>query len=307
MARLDDMRVFLQLAERGSVSGAARALGMTKQTVSRRLVALEQALGVQLALRTTRTVRLTDIGRAYAARCAEVVRLADEANRAASSQLEVASGTLRVTADHSFGEAFLPALVVAYLKAHPGMRVSVLLTARKVDLLDEGVDVAFRVGPPPDVRSLTATRLGPARLWMVASPAYLDARGVPTTLAELARHECLAALPAHVPPGWPLAVRGELRRVDIAARLRVNGLSMARQAALAGAGIAQLPEFAVVDDVAAGRLVRVLKPLTPEVGGVHLIYPHSQLLAPKVRAFVALARRHFGAASGQRRRRAASR
>ncbi len=300
MARLDDMRVFAQLAQSGSVSGAARSLGIPKQTVSRRLAVLEQDLGVELARRTTRTVSLTDVGRAYAARCVEVVRLADEANRAAASQIQAVVGTLRITADNSFGEAFLPEVVTQYLQLHPAVELEVLLTSRKVDLLEEGFDVAFRVGPAPDVTYLAATRLGPARMWTVASPGYLERRGVPRSVDDLVDHDCLAAVPSLTRSGWPLRAEGGLRLVDVAARIRVNGLAMARHAALAGAGVAHLPQFAVVDDVAAGRLVRVLEALSPDVGGVHIVYPHTHLLAPKVREFVAIARARFRGMFGAR-------
>jgi DNA-binding transcriptional LysR family regulator len=293
MVRLDDMRVFAALAEAGSFTGAAAVLGVPKQTVSRRLAELEAALGVELARRTTRTLTLTDVGRAYAARCAEVARLADEANRAAASRTDLVSGILRITADSSFGEALLPDLVAAYVRENDGVNVEVLLTARKVDLVDEGIDAAFRVGPPPDVAHLAATRLGPAHLWTVAAPAYLERRGTPTTLADLATHDCVAAIPEHRPAAWPFAIDGTFRLVPIIARMRVNAAAMARHGALAALGVAHLPQFAAIDDVAAGRLVRLLPEHTPEVGGLHVVYPHTYLLAPKVRRFVEMAVAHF--------------
>lgn len=293
MTRLDDMRLFAQLAESGSLTQAAKALATTKQTVSRRLAELEQGLGVELARRTTRSLTLTDVGRAYAARCVEIVRLADEANRAVSSQLEVVSGVLRVTADTTFGEAFLPDLVTAYLGEHDGVAVEVWLTSRKVDLLEEGFDVAFRVGPPPDVTHLAATRLGPARLWTVAAPSYLRRRGAPRSISDLERHACIAVVPDLAQVGWPLAVDGVVELVRVPTRVCVNGVAMGRRAALAGAGLAHLPAFAVAADTAQGSLLRVLPEHAPEVGGVHVVYPHSRLLAPKVSEFVAMAVSRF--------------
>ena len=221
-ARLDDMRMFATLAAAGSITGAARQLGMPKQTVSRRLAELERTLGVALARRTTRSMTLTDVGRAYASRCAEVVRLADDANRAVSSGIDAVAGTLRITADHTFGAAFLPGLVADYLAAWPDVEVEVWLTSRKLDLVREGIDVAFRVGPPPDVTYLAATRLGPARLSTVASPRYLARRPPPRALEELAEHDCLSAVPTHGQPRWPMRVDGALRLVDVQARLRVR-------------------------------------------------------------------------------------
>lgn len=293
MARLDDMRVFAALADAGSISGAARALGMPKQTVSRRLAELEATLGVELARRTTRTLSLTDVGRAYATRCAEVVRLADDANRAVSSGLDEVGGTLRITADHTFGEAFLPGLVADYLAAWPDVEVEVLLTSRKVDLLREGIDVAFRIGPAPDVTYLAAMRLGPAALRTVASPRYLEGRAPPVTPEDLESHDCLSAVPTLEQTQWPMLVDGALRLVPVRARLRVTGLAMARHAALAGAGIAHLPGFAVRADLASGALVPVLEAYAPEVGGIHVVYPHGALLAPRVTELVAAAKARF--------------
>ncbi len=293
MVRLDDMRLFAQLADSGSLTAAAQALRMSKQTVSRRLAELERGLGVELARRTTRTLTLTDVGRAYAARCAEVTRLADETNRALVSQHQAVSGTLRISADPTFGEAFLPHLVSSFLAAHREVNVEVLLTSRRVNLVDEGFDVAFRVGPPPDVAHLAAKRLGAARLWTVASPDYLREQGEPLTPGELSAHDCLALVPSLTHTGWPFLIDGALRLVAVPSRVRVNGLAMARYAALAGAGIAQLPEFAAAKDVARGHLRRVLSSFTPEVGGVHVVYPHTQLLAPKVHEFVVLASERF--------------
>lgn len=298
MVRLDDMRLFAALAEHGSLSASARSLGISKQTLSRRLLELEEALGVELARRTTRAVTLTDVGRAYAVRCADVTRLADEANRAAASQLTVLSGTLRITADSSFGEAFLPTLMAAYLGAYPDVDVDVVLTSRKVDLLEEGFDVAFRVGRPPDVHHLAATRLGAARLWTVATPDYLERRGSPRHLDELSAHDCIALVPNERTTAWPFAIDGQLRMLSVSSRLRVNGLALARNAALRGLGIAHVPAFAVADDVACNRLRRVLQEFAPEVGGVHVVYPHSRLLAPKVTEFVAMAVEHFSGAFG---------
>ncbi|MEM6989916.1 MAG: LysR family transcriptional regulator [Myxococcota bacterium] len=293
MTQLDDMRVFAEISQSGGVSAAAAVLGMPKQTVSRRLAALEEGLGVELARRTTRSLSLTDVGRAYAARCVEITRLADEANRAAASQLDIVAGTLKITADSSFGETFLPRVVTEFVQRFADVEIDVLLTSRKVDIMEEGFDVAFRVGAPPDVTHLAATALGPARLWTVASPDYIARRGRPKTPDDLRDHACVSLVPNLRHHAWPFAIRGAIAMVPIQARVRVNGLAMARHASLAGAGIAHLPRFAAVNDVEQGRLIRVLDRFSPEVGGLHVVYPHSHLLAPKVTEFIALAREVF--------------
>ena len=293
--RIDDMRLFAELAEAGSLTGAAARLGMPKQTVSRRLVELETALGVQLAQRTTRRLRLTDVGRAYAVRCREVARLADEANHAAAAVAgDEPRGTLRITADPTFGEAFLPGLSAQFLALHRKVRLEVVLTARHVDLVDEGFDLAFRVGRLED-SSLVARRLGPARLRCCAAPEYLARRGPPADPAALTEHDCIELSPRSGPSRWPFHdPGGGVQSIVVAGRIQVNSLPMAREVARAGLGIANLPAFACEADVAAGLLETVLDDWTIDVGGVHVVYPPQRFLAARVRRFVDLAIERFG-------------
>lgn len=293
--RLDDMRLFAELAEAGSLTGAAAYLGIPKQTVSRRLAELEGVLGVQLARRTTRRLRLTDVGRAYAVRCREVVRLADEANHAATAAVgEEPRGILRITADPTFGEAFLPGLVAEYLARHRGVRLEVMLANRYVDLVDEGFDLAFRVGRLDD-SSLVVRRLGPARLLCCASPEYLACRGAPVVPAALADHDCIELSPRRGPSRWPfLGPDGGIETVAVTGRIQVNSLPMARRVARAGLGIANLPAFACAADIESNALQTVLDPWVVDVGGVHVVYPPQRFLASRVRYFVDLAIERFG-------------
>ena len=291
--RIDDMRLFAALADEGSFTGAARRLRMPKQTVSRRLAELEAALGAQLATRTTRTLRLTDVGLAYAERCREVVRLADEANLAASVTGDHPHGVLRITADPTFGEAFLPGLCAEYLERHREVRLEVVLTPRAIDLVDEGFDLAFRIGRLQD-SSLVARRLGAARLLYCAAPSYLHARGHPSTPDALQSHDCIELSPRREGMRWPFRdPEGGVTTVAVTGRIRVNSLPMAREVALAGLGIANLPAFACAADLAAGRLCTVLDDWVIEVGGVQVVYPPQRFLAAKVRRFVDLAVEHF--------------
>lgn len=293
--KIDDMRLFAALAEAGSLTAAARALAVPKQTVSRRLAALEDALGVQLATRTTRRLRLTEIGEAYAARCAEIARLADDANLAVQDRAEAPRGTLRVTADPTFGESFLPGLIAEYVGRNPEVTVEAILTPRRVDLVEEGFDVAFRVGRLED-SSLVARRLGVARLAYVASPDYLDAHGKPNAPDDLVDHECIELVPRPGPSRWPFGGREGLRLVAVSGRVRVNSLPLARQAALMGLGVANLPAFSCKEDVDAGRLIGVLDDWVPDAGFVHVVYSGTRFLAPKLRRFIDLAVERFGAA-----------
>ena len=170
--KLEDMRLFARVAAARSFTGAARQLGIPKQTLSRRVAGLEHALGVRLLHRTTRRLYLTEVGAAYAERCDEVIRMAEEANRSVTDAGEVPKGTLRVTADPVFGEAFLGGVITEFARRWPEVHVEVVLTRRRVDLVEEGFDLAFRVGRVDDP-ALTATRLGPARVRYCASPRYL--------------------------------------------------------------------------------------------------------------------------------------
>jgi DNA-binding transcriptional LysR family regulator len=188
--RIEDMGLFAKVAEAKSFTAAARELGIPKQTLSRRAAELERALGVQLMHRTTRRLRLSDAGAAYAERCAEIRRIAEEANRAVTDAHEVPAGTLRLTADPVFGEALLTELLIEYAQRWPEVRLDVALTRRWVDLIEEGFDVAFRIGQIDD-SALSGTSLGRARVRYCASPEYVARRGAPKAPGDLERHACL--------------------------------------------------------------------------------------------------------------------
>jgi DNA-binding transcriptional LysR family regulator len=286
--KLEDMRLFQRVAEARSFTAAARLLGIPKQTLSRRVAELEQALDVQLLHRTTRRLHLTEIGAVYAERCAEIVRLAEEANRAVIDDQQVPRGVLRITADPTFGEAFLTRLVVEYASRWPEVQVEVVLTRRRVDLAEEGFDVAFRVGRVEDP-ALASTNLGPARIRYCASPAYLAGHGTPGRPEDLQRHECILVVSDGLPVRWPFrGPRGDML-VPVSGRLRFTSSAMAHAAALHGLGIAIFPEFACAEDLRLGRLVSVLDDWVMEVGAVWLVRPAARHLTARVRTFVDLA------------------
>jgi DNA-binding transcriptional LysR family regulator len=282
--RLEDMRLFAGVAEAKSFTGAARVLGVPKQTLSRRIAQLEASLGVDLVHRTTRRLELTELGEAYARSCAEIVRLADEANHAARDTQDVPRGVLRVTADPVFGDAFVAGLVNDYAKRWPEVRMEIALTRRRVDLVQERFDVAFRVGRSDDASSLSAIELGRARVRYCASPAYVARRGAPSTPADLAKHDCLVVSDGG-PARWPMP----RSFVQVSARLLFTSLSMAHSAALAGLGVALFPEFACADDLRRGRLVAVLG-APVDVGSVWLLHPARRFVPARVRAFIEIAR-----------------
>jgi DNA-binding transcriptional LysR family regulator len=291
--RLDDMRLMGALVGAGSFTAVARRLGIPKQTVSRRIAQLEGALGVRLVDRTTRSLHLTALGRGYAERCADLVRMADEANQAVRGEASEVSGTLRVTADPLFGEQFLPALIDAFVRAYPAVRVDVVLTNRLVELVEEGFDLAFRVGMPPADGSLVATRVADASLVFVASPGYVSARGAPRKPEHLATHDCIALAPEGGPARWAFQEGAEVRWVPMSPRIRVNHLGLARQAALQGLGITNLPYFACARELEHGELVQLLAGHTVAFGGIYLVHPSRRLTTARVRAFRELALAHL--------------
>lgn len=285
--RLEDMRLFAAVAEAKSFTAAGRRLGMPKQTLSRRIAELEAELDAQLLIRSTRTLKLTDVGGAYAVRCAELVRLADEANRSVTDTRQTPSGRLRVTADPTFGDAFVGSVVNEYARKWPKMEVEVVLARRRMDLIEEGLDVAFRIGQVGDPR-LTATSLGPARVRYCASPSYVRRRGKPRTPDELPKHELVVVTVEGAPAQWPFATSAGLKLVTVEGRLRFTSFGMAHAAVLAGLGIGIFPEFACADDLRRKRLVSVF-PDAVAVGAVWIAYPTQRYLSARVRSFVDLA------------------
>lgn len=290
--RLEDMRLFARVAETKSLTAAARHLGVSKQTLSRRVAELERALGVQLMRRTTRRLNLTAVGTAYAERCMEIVRSAEEANRAVSDTHEVPSGTLRITADPVFGEAFLAELVIEYARQWPQVRIEVTLTRRRVDLVEEGFDVAFRIGAVNDA-TLSGFSLGAARVQYCASPAYVARRGSPKTPKELSDHECLVVASDRSPAVWPFRGKEGLAMVPVTARMTLSSFSMARAAAIAGLGIAIFSEFACAQDLLEKRLVPVLGDQPVDVGAISLVHAARRFLPARARSFVDLTRGRF--------------
>jgi DNA-binding transcriptional LysR family regulator len=286
--RFDDMRLFAKVAQVKSFTAAARQLGIPKQTLSRRIAELEQELDVQLLHRTTRKLHLTDAGAAYAERCAELVRLADDAHRELTDSRTVPKGELRITADPLFGDAFLPGLVAEYATRWPDVHVDVVFTRRKVDIVEEGFDVAFRIGSVDDPK-LHATELGPARVRYCASPAYVRRRGLPKTPEDLREHDCIVVVGEPDAVRWPFRGRRGPTLVPVTGRLRSNSFALAHTATLAGLGIAIFPEFACADDLRRRRLVTVLDDWLVDVGSVWLVHPRARFLTARVRMFVELA------------------
>lgn len=292
---LDDMRLFARVfldAETdsgASMAAAARALGLPKQTVSRRVAHLERALGVELVRRSGRSLRLTAVGAAYAQRCAEIARLADDANRDLVDSARSVRGVLRVTADPVFGDAFLGPLLSEYASRFPDVKLDVVLTREKVDLTRHRFDVAFRVGAPVDPE-LRGVRLGAARVCFCASPEWMGRQREAVGPSSIAGVDALVVADGEANVRWPVPFDDGLRPVVVRVRHRFSSLGLALHAARAGLGVGLFPEFVCAPHLRARSLVDVLgRPV--DVGAVWLL--HASRRSARVSAFVGLARKHF--------------
>jgi DNA-binding transcriptional LysR family regulator len=286
MDRLAAIEAFVRVAECGSFSKAAERLHSSKSVVSRQVGALEAELGARLLHRTTRALTLTEAGRSYFEQAARILTDLAEAN-ASVGQLQAAPrGRLRVSAPMSFGFLHLAPAVPDFLDRYPDVEIELAMNDRYVDLVDEGFDMAVRIGKLED-SSLVARKLAPARRTVCAAPAYLQARGIPASPDDLKAHECLCYSNVGLSQEWRF-VRPDGRPwpVEVRGRLHANNGDALRAAALRGFGLAVLPSFLVGHDFQSGALVSVLDAFMAQDSAVHAVYPHARHLSPKVRAFV---------------------
>lgn len=277
-----EMAVFVKVVESGGFSAAARELNMPKSTVSRYVSRLEDRLGVRLLNRTTRSLRPTELGAAYYERVARIIQDIAEAEAAVTNMQVEPRGTLRVSAPLSFGHAFMGRIVASFLETWPEVTLDVDLTDRVVDIIDEGFDLAIRVGKLRD-SSLIARRLASSDRILVASPRYLEQHGMPRTPDDIRRHECLLYAYEATTASWRL---GPELTVPVKGRLISNNGDVLASAAAEGLGLALIPSFVVGRRLQRGELVQVLGEYTSSDAGVHAVYPHSRHLSTKVRAFV---------------------
>ncbi|HLN23174.1 MAG TPA: LysR family transcriptional regulator [Patescibacteria group bacterium] len=294
MDRLDSMEAFVRVAEAHSFSEAARRLNLSKSVISRQVSALEADLGARLFHRTTRSLSLTEVGQAYFERCARILADIDEANLAVSSHQANPRGKLRIAAPMSFGLLHLAPVIPAFLERYPDIEIDMSMNDRFVSLIDEGYDLAVRIGKLGD-SSLIARTLAPARRVVCASPAYLAKRGTPLTPSDLTKHCCLTYSNMSLSDEWDFCTPDGTRwPVEVKGRLRIDNGDALRQAALAGIGVVMQPSFIVGRDLQAGTLTAVLTEYLAQDVAIHAVYPHNRHLSPKVRAFVDFLAERFG-------------
>jgi DNA-binding transcriptional LysR family regulator len=292
--RLTSMAVFVRAADAGSFTAAAGSLGMSAQMVAKHVAALEHQLGGKLLARTTRRQSLTELGRTYHERCKLILAEVGAADALAAQVKSEPRGRLRISAPVTFGAYGLVPLLTRYLVARPLVEVDLVLTDRFVDLVEEGFEAAFRVGPLED-SGLIARNLTPYRLAAAASPAYLGERGVPTAPADLAAHDCLAYAYRSRNPDrrWQFQRDGRTHTVDVRCRFQANDGTALVSAAIEGAGVVLAAEDVLRDTLTSGRLVRVLPDYEPPARPLHLLYSPDRRQTPKLRSFIDAAAEYF--------------
>jgi DNA-binding transcriptional LysR family regulator len=290
MDQFKQVSAFVAVAVRGSLSAAARAQDVSPAMIGRRIDALEQRLGVKLLVRTTRRVALTFEGSAFLEDCQRILN--DLANAEASVSLGgiKASGHVKITAPAGFGRRHVAPLVMAYLDANPDVTVSLDLTDRLVDLVNESIDCGVRLGELAD-SSLVSMRLGAMNRIVVTSPDYVARHGAPSTMADLDRHHCLLLRQQR---GWTFQLGGESVIVKVSGTLECNDGAVLRDWALMGKGLAWRSMWEVGEDLAAGRLVSVLDDFAAPPIGIYAVFPQRKHLPLRVRLFIDLLKNTYG-------------
>jgi DNA-binding transcriptional LysR family regulator len=285
MDRLDAMLVFQTVVERGSLSAAGRKLGVPLATVSRKISDLEGHLKTRLLHRSTRRLELTDAGHAYLAACRRILEEVDEAERAAAGEYTQPRGELVITAPIVFGRVHVLPVVIEFLRAYPEVDVRLSLGDRTVNLLENHIDLALRIGELPD-SSLSAIRLGTIRRVVCASPDYLADHGMPRSPDELAKHQCIHFETIGNPGAWPFRIEGHDVSVPIHARLSVSTAEAAIDAAARGFGVTRVLSYQIAEAHEAERLKIVLAEFELPALPVHLVYSPQGRLPVKLRAFL---------------------
>jgi DNA-binding transcriptional LysR family regulator len=293
---LNGMRTYAAVVSTGSFTAAAERLGISRALTSKYVGQLEDHLGVRLLNRTTRRLNVTEVGRAYFERCRQLVDEVDELESAVSDQQTAPRGRLLIAAPTTFGEMFLAQAVARYLDEYPEVSIELVLADRFVNLVDEGFDLAVRIGNLQD-SSLIARRLASCRLVVCASHEYLRRTGTPAHPSDLERHCCIYDTNQGSGNSWPFRDIDHRFSVSVKGNLRVNGAVAVREAMLAGQGIGYSPAYAIGDELRTGKLKIILENYESDELGIYAVYPHNRHLATKVRSFIDFLITHFRASA----------
>jgi DNA-binding transcriptional LysR family regulator len=290
MFDLDAMATFVAVLRSGHFAAASRSLGLPKSTVSQRVARLEATLGVRLLERTTRVLRPTNAGAAYYERCARILSEVEEANAAIKDLGKSPRGLLRIATPLLFGQSVVAGVAATFSQKYPEVEVEVVASDRRVNLLEDGFDVAIVVAASETDSTMISRVLNRGQTWCCAAPSYLSARSTPSAPGDLSAYDCI--IREEAADGfargaiWTFERRDDVRRVEVRGRLRLSSIMMAHAAALAGAGIAAIPSFICGEDVQNGRLVRILSDWVVDHRDIRIVYPSSRHLSARVRLFV---------------------
>ncbi|WP_040301573.1 LysR family transcriptional regulator [Afipia clevelandensis] len=287
MDRIDAMRAFVAVADLQGFAPAARKLGLSASAVTRLIASLENHLGARLLQRTTRSVTLTDVGARYLERARRILGDLEEAEDSVQAERSKPSGRLIVSAPLMFGRLHVGPVMSAYLKQYPDVSAELRLSDRTVNLVEEGIDLAVRIGHLAD-SSVIARAVGDMRRVVVASPRYLKARGTPQKLSDLADHEVIQFSGSSALMEWRFIEDGREIRVPNTSRFATNSTDAAVLHAEQGGGLISVLAYQVAESLKAGRLKIVLAKYELPTMPIHLVYPTSRLLSAKVRAFIDL-------------------
>ncbi|MEM9223851.1 MAG: LysR family transcriptional regulator [Pseudomonadota bacterium] len=292
MDQLKAMEVFVRVVREGGFAPAARALGLSKSSVSRHVSNLEAALGEQLLNRTTRALRLTQAGEEVLDHCEAIVLRTEQMMQERDAASIRPRGRLRITMPHFLAAILMRDVVAQFVLTHPDVQLEIFIADRLLNLVEEGVDLALRVGRQPD-SSLITRKFIDLRLGVIGAPTYFKKNGTPMGPDDLSRHNCIVDTAAPYRDRWPMrADDGSVVGYKVEGNISVNGGSPARDLVLGGAGIAYLPEYLFVDDVLAGRLVTVLNEYSIDAGGIYIVSPQSRKRSPAIRALTSLLVQH---------------
>lgn len=284
MDLLKSIQVFEQVAQQQSFSRAAESLNLVPSAVSRQINELEKWLDIRLINRTTRSLSLTEDGKAYLLKLSDIRAQVTELRRS-KTQLQQIKGLIKITAPIMIGQYMLPVALAEFKELHQDVDLAISLMNRKVELVEEGFDLAIRVGHLND-STMVARNIGNMRFKTVASPHYINTHGMPSTPKDLKNHQCLINTAVTNAKRWSYLIDGKSTVIKVAGSLEVNDSQSLKAFAIANQGIAQLPSFYVDAAIQSGELIEILSDYVPSPLPVNLLYPSQRLLSPTVRALV---------------------
>lgn len=288
MDRLQTLEMFIAVAEAESFAGGARAMGLSAPSATRGINALEDRLGTRLFTRTTRRVRLTDAGKAYLEDVQQILHRLQDADDAASGAATNPIGHLRLTCSHEFGRIYVLPVLREYLDTYQSVSADVVMVDRVVNLVEEGFDIAVRIGPLPS-SDLSAVRVGQVRRVVCGAPSYFESHGLPRSPEDLQGHQMIAISPVSPTPNWTFG-RAADHVVRVSPRLTVSSVAAGLEAARAGWGLVRNLSYQTGPDLEAGTLQTVLEDFEPEPLPIHLVHVEGRRAPAKVRSFIDLAR-----------------